>query len=189
MLTMKHRYVDSVGFTGTSGGLALASFNCNSLFKPNNTSAGHQAMYFDNMKVIYDHYTVIGSIIKATFSLNSSASSPATVVGILQNDDATVAPLSYQSALENSRSVASQLPNQNGEVVTLTHKWSAKGTFGGSILGNDNLQGTATSSPAELSVWTLFTQATDMTTTTATTCLVEIEYIAVWDELIDQAVN
>lgn len=147
-------------------------------------------MYFDQMSAIYDHYTVIGSKITIKFGLNSPTTSTFMRVGCFINDDGTVTPTSANALLEHSSDVSwIQIAGGNVDTYTMTRSWSAKKTFGGSVLGNDNLQGTASADPAEQSVYTIFAECNDLSTTSTITGSVEIEFIAVWDELKDIAAS
>jgi hypothetical protein len=69
--------------------------------------------------------------------------------------------------------------------VEVMGSFSAKGTFGGSVLGNDNLQGSTTTDPTEQTLYTLFVSCTDGVSSSNIVATVEIEYIAVWEELKD----
>lgn len=187
-LCMKHKYVESVNLVGTAGALASYIFSCNGMYDPNSTGTGHQPSYFDAMCGIYNHYTVIGSVLRVTLG-QTATTNIATLVGAYINDDGTIVPTTAAGCCEQSRNVTSFLLLNDNNSKTLTLKWSAKGTFGGSILANDNLEGTAAANPTEASTFNLFAQTTDLTSTAGVACLVEIEYIAVWHELKDFTSN
>jgi len=188
-LTMKHRYCENILLDGSVGALATYNFSCNGLFDPNVTGTGHQPMYFDNCTGVYNHYTVIGSIIRISASFGVGATYNPCAVGIMINDDTTVTPTSAIAIIEQSRTTNKAIVTAPGVPVTVTNKWSAKGSFGGSILGNDLLQGNASGNPTEQQFYTIFAQ-TIIPSSNAVVCVqVEIEYIAVWDELKDLAVQ
>lgn len=188
-LTMRHRYVEGGALTSTTGSLSVQNFRANGMFDPNQTGTGHQPLYFDQMAAIYDHYTVIGSVIHVEFIPASSSSLPA-VVGIMLNDDSTVTPGSATALCEQGGAV-SRVTSATGSVqpFTLTSKFSAKGTFGGSVLANDNLQGTGSADPTEQTLFTLFGQTIDLAGTTTVYYRATIEYLAVWEELKDIAAS
>lgn len=185
-LMMTHKYNEVVVPTCSVGALAYYTFSCNSLYDPNVTSGGHQPMFFDQLTAIYDHYTVIGSIatIKITHLVPSNYSAR---VGCFINDDSTVTPSTMDALCENSQSKHRLLAAGQTTPVVFTMKWSAKKTFGGSVLGNDNLQGSYNSSPTEQSMFTLMVQPTDQVTTSSYVVDVSIRYITIWDELKDIA--
>lgn len=188
-MVMTHSYVETVTFnTGATGGLASYLFSCNSLYDPNASGTGHQPMYFDQMSALYDHYTVIGSM--ATIKLtNRVSNNPLTInVGAFINDDTTVTG-SIDSLRENS-SVTNRIHQGNTIRPTVFKlKWSAKKTFGGSILGNDDLQGNAAASPAEQSYFSIFADSSGANQQTQLDLTIEIKYIAVWDELREIAAS
>lgn len=182
-ITVTHTYHEQVNLTtGVSGSTAANLFSCNSLFDPNTSGVGHQPLYFDQMSALYNHYTVIGAKIVVRCNKTTTDVIP-TTVGIKINDDTStttnINTLCEQS-LTKHRVVSSGNP-----VVVLTNKWSAKKMFGGSILGNDQLQGSAGASPAEQSYFEIFANSEASATQTNVMCDVTITYIAVWDELKD----
>lgn len=182
-ITVTHKYHEQVNLTtGISGGTAANLFSCNSLFDPNTSGVGHQPLYFDQMSALYNHYTVIGSKIVVRVNKTTTDVIP-TTVGIKINDDTSTTTnvnTLVEQSLTNHRLVSSGNP-----VVVLTNKWSAKKMFGGSILGNDNLQGSAGASPTEQSYFEIWANSEASATQTNVMCDVTITYIAVWDELKD----
>lgn len=186
-LTMTHRWTQTIGLsTGSSGALNTFVFRANGMFDPSVTGGAHQPYYFTQLSAIYDHFTVIGSKIKITASKTDSSTSIPITCGIMINDDSTVTP-TLLGLLEHPSSTWKLLENTNK--VTLSNKWSAKKTFGGSILGNDNLQGTSAADPTEQSTFVFFMDSSVNAIATSVTFVVEIDYIAVWDELKDIANN
>lgn len=181
-LKMVHRYCDTVPLQAV-GALATYKFSCNGMYDPDITSTGHQPYYFDQLTAVYNHYTVIGSKIKVTVVPAGTFGSPCDVV-LSKNDDST-AHTAMSTARERSEAVSTIINPNNPQVVVLKSKWSAKGTFGGSVLGNDALQGTSSANPTEQTQYHLQIYPSDATTTLLVYCQVEIEYIAVWDELKD----
>lgn len=188
-MTMTHRYAH-VGTlaTGVGGALATINFRANSMYDPDQTFIGHQPMYFDQMTALYDHWTVIGSKITVTFAqLGSGATDryPA-VVGIFLNDDSSN-PGATNAILENSFTNRQSFTTNGGNPRSVTCKYSAKKIWGGSILGNPNLQGSATTNPAEETFFTIFADSTAGVGTVNFQYVVQIDYIAVWTELKDIA--
>jgi len=185
---MTHKYCDTFALnTLAAGALQAYNFSCNSLFKPDQTNAGHQPMYFDQMAALYDHYTVIGSQIRIRVTKSDTSTTIPITIGCFVNDDSTVTG-TITSLMENSNaSFFKQISGNGHPYAVLQQKWSAIKTFGGSILGNDNLQGTTSASPAEQSVYTFFMDSSPLATSTSAVLDVEIRYIAVWDELKELA--
>lgn len=191
-MTMTHRYAQTgIITTGGSGAMTTYNFRCNGMFDPDQTGGGHQPMYFDQMAAIYDHYTVIASKITVTFA--SADTTPTTTqmripftVGVFLNDDSTTTP-GINGVLENSLMKTHSFTMNPGNSRTMKLGWSAKKTFGGSILGNSSLVGTATVNPAEEQFFTLFADSAAMLDATDIFYRVQIDYIAVWTELKDIA--
>lgn len=191
-LTQTHRYAQTGTLsTGALGALVTYNFRCNGMFDPDASGAGHQPMYFDQLTALYDHYCVIGSKMTITFCQADTAPTTAqtrvpVTVGVFINDDTTTTP-GINGILENSSMKSKSFTLNGGSALTVRSKWSAKKVFGGSVLGNSNLQGTATVNPAEEQFFTVFADSAAMLDDTVVFYKVVIDYIAVWTELKDIA--
>lgn len=188
-LVMTHRYAETGTIqTGLLGAMNWTNYRANALFDPNQTGAGHQPMYYDQLVAIYDHYTCIASKCTITFAQtpDTAGTRPPVTVGIYLNDDSTVTP-GINGVLENS-SVSHRTMTQNSGVVAwMTKKFSAKKIYGGSILGNNQLQGTSGSDPTEQTVYTIFADSAATGTQCTVMFKICIDYICVWKELRDLA--
>lgn len=183
-----HKYVGFRDLTSTSGVVGTYRFAANGMFDPDHTGVGHQPMYFDNLSAIYDHFTVIGSKIVVKVVPKTATAGPGAVA-IFVNDDTSTNITNVGTAVEQSSgTTALLLPVGQSTPLVLTKTWSAKKTFGGSVLGNDNLQGNSAADPSEGQFFDICYQDLTTSPTTSTVQLwVEIQYTAVWDELRDLA--
>lgn len=187
-LTMTHRYAQTIQITSTTGTMENERWSCNSLNDPYQSGGGQQPLYYDQVSALYDHYTVIGS--KATFKvMNVSETTGLIGCGCFINDDTTVVPTTLAGMIEQSLNAKppAYIANNASNPVTIVAKWSAKKTFGGSILGNDELKGTPTTNPTEQSYFNFYVQALDGVSTVSVRVMVLVEYTAVWRELKDIA--
>lgn len=78
------------------------AFRANGLYDPNQTSIGHQPMFFDTYASIYDHYVVTKADCKVTFypqSETAGTSAFAVVAGIKLDDDSTITPATALTTL------------------------------------------------------------------------------------------
>lgn len=183
-----HKYVGFRDLTSTTGLVGTYRFSCNGMFDPDSTGVGHQPMYFDNLTAIYDHYTVIGSKLTLKVVPKNVTQGPGAVAVFVNDDTSTVITNIGTAVEQSSGTSALLLPVGQSVPLTVTKYWSAKKTFGGSILGNDNLQGNASADPTESQFYDICYQDIGTGSATSTVQLwVEIEYTAVWDELRDQA--
>jgi len=184
-MVITHKYSDQLAInTGVAGAYSFYTWSCNSIFDPNHSGVGHQPLYFDQMASVYNHYTVIGSKITLRVSKSDSNVYVPILVGHFINDDPTVSSTSIANLIEQSSSKHRMITGYRPTTV-IQNKWSAKKTFGGSVLSNDNLQGTVTTSPTEQSYYTVYFDSSANTTQTQVTLDVLIEYITVWDEIKD----
>lgn len=181
-----HKYNEFALITSTAGIPNGNSWSCNSMFDPNAAVGGHQPLYFDQFMALYDHYTVIGSKIHVRVT-PQAANEDSFRVGIYLNDDTTNLT-NMSTVAEQSSGDIRLVPANSNNVYTFTKYWSAKKTFGGAVLANDNLQGDVLNSPQEQTFYTILLGATSALDVTAVV-EVSIEYIAVWDELKDVAAS
>lgn len=182
---MKHKYYENVQLTSSVGSIANHHFTLNGMFDPNITGIGHQPYYFDQMTVVYNHYTVVGTKVTIQILSNTNSGSISGQFVLWQNDDTVVTPTSFFGLVEQSKGVLKTISHLSARPQFASLKWSAKKTFGGTVTSNPSLQGTASANPAEQSFAALSYQSQDAASTSSIRCGVTIEYIAVWSELKD----
>lgn len=185
---MSMRYWDNITVSSTTGSVGLWNFRANDVYDPNATGTGHQPMYFDQMMAIYNHFVVVGSKISVFPSYGGANTTPYAMV-IMFNDDLTSPSLSSLfAAIENSKSkFVINAPQADGKMLSMGY--SARSTFGGDPLAMSQLQGTASASPSETSVFTIAMQPSDLASTLDVYVQVLIEYEVVFRELKDIATS
>lgn len=178
------KYNDTFYLSSSSGTITTWQYILNGLYDPDYTGTGHQPMYFDQLMGIYNHYCVIGTKMKVTFTAYDENIVPMTV-GLWQNDDTAIVPTNFNSMTEQSKGKQAVIGNGGDGQVTLELKWSAKQTFGNGVLANNALRGSASANPTENCVGVLVIQSADKITTTALVVQVELEFITMFTELKD----
>lgn len=185
-LTVKQKYCDSHILTFPAVGTVQSyHYALNGLWRPNLSGTSHQPYYFDQYMQLYNHYCVIAckmTVVFCTYETNAVASN----VVLYQNDD-TTAMTNMTTLQELSRGKKALLNTDGGSTKTLVLNWSARNTFGGSVLGNEELKGDVLANPTELSVGTIAFASADMVTATSVIAQVTMEYITVYFELKDTA--
>lgn len=185
----KLRYSDYMlldpGATGITG---VNVFSANSLYDPDRTNAGHQPRGFDQLIQFYDHYTVIGAQITATFSMTDS-NTYAQIAGVCLRDGVATDndPNDY---LEQGtvRSAVVQKQSGGGNSKVLTMRFSPKKFLGRSKpLADSQLKGSSSSSPSEEAFFHCFTAPMESVNAGAVSLYVVIDYIAVFTEPKDIA--
>jgi hypothetical protein len=152
-------------------GLSTRFFFANSVYDPDATGVGHQAMGFDQMMVFYEHFAVVGAHIKVSF-LGTAESANAMRVAIWLSPDAVVPtdPIRvYENGLIKTGVCDTGLYSGSGGVgtrsITLTLDCDVANYFGKSraydILDDEKLTGSVTANPVEgvyfgVSVWNAF---------------------------------
>jgi len=185
-LYVKHRYVENVAVTSTTGSVSAYKWRANGMYDPNFTGTGHQPMYFDVCASVYNHFTVIKSYAKFSFVPLSLTTLPTAISSCL--DDDTSSPATTAAMGESSKgTIKVAAPSPSDPIITYCN-FSARETFGGNPLSNDNLQGTVSTDPTEQMVFIAAVEALNLGTQ-SWNVQAEITYYAVWDELRTQELN
>jgi hypothetical protein len=187
-LLMKHKYLDEFTLTSTLGVMANYRFRASGMFDPNHTAAGHQPSYFDTMMSIYDHWLVTESVIDLVVVPTSALASP-TAFGIAINDDTTTGPSSFVAYEESSSTKVNYLAIQDSSVGRLTLKYRPQDVFPGDPLDNSGLWGGIASDPGEETIFNVFLQAVDQTSSASCFIVAKITYTCVWFELKDLVIS
>jgi len=141
--------------TGAAGIAGNYFFAANGCYDPNITGVGHQPMGFDQMMLMYEHYTVVASKISLTVN-NGSGAGITSDFGIFLAPDTTV--LTNPSLiLENGYCATKPLAaiNVAGYMKSLNFNCDVAAYFSRDrkkreLVGDDQLSGTAAANPAEL---------------------------------------
>lgn len=179
-----HKYSEIFQMTSTIGSATTHHWRANGMFDPDASLGGHQPMFYDQFTPIYGHYVIIGSKITAKIMQATSTGVPMTV-GLFLNDDPTLAFSTMSTFKEQNSTVFTQIAAADNNIHTLSCKYSAKKTYGGSVVSNPNLWGLAGSDPVEDTYFTFLTQCTDGSSTNSIVLDIIIEYIAIWAGLND----
>jgi hypothetical protein len=176
----RHRYGTYISLAGTSGAVASYVFSANGMFDPDITSTGHQPMGFDQLILSYNHYTVVGARLTATFH-NNATTTPNACVSV----NGSVTPVTVATDLievgMNNHTVLGQ-PTGSDSVKTLEAKVSIKKFEGvDDPLDVIDLRGSAAANPAEQTYFHVQTWDSNLVTT-STIVEVIIEFAAVWTE-------
>lgn len=156
------RYNTSAILDAPLGGL-LTDYviRANSVFDPDFTGVGSQPVGFDQMAAFYDHYTVIGAVIRATF-LNQDSNDPQTV-GIYVADVGT-SEANRNKILSNPNCRFTTLGGaaSNRGVSTIVYKLNPNKFLGiGSPISNPNTRPQTTTNPTEQCFFHLFSAGID----------------------------
>lgn len=166
------------------GGLADSHvISCNGLYDPNISGTGHQPLGFDQFMLMYSHYTVIGTIIRATF-INLDTTNYQTVgmyVAAITTEQADMRVL-----VENGSKWKVLTPKANNrDGCTFVMKINPNKWLGRSKpLAVDELRGSASSNPAEQCYFHLWASpyAQDSTDGGLVLCNVQVDYTVVFTE-------
>jgi len=183
-MLMTHKYSDIVPLSSIAGNLARYHFHANSMYDPDYTSSGHQPMFRDQLSLLYNRYTVIGSKIKIKMCHGGSGNVTASV-GCYVNDDVATGPSLFYGMMEQPTAKHCIIPASQDDTCNFTLKWSAKKNFGKGVMANNDAGALVGANPVETAVFTLWHQPNDLTTSQTIYAEVMIEFICIWTELKD----
>jgi len=178
-------YVETFTRTVSAGVNANYQFSCNGLYDPNITGTGHQPMYFDQIAALYNHYTVLRSRIRVTWSA-INIPNPVSVALYIEDDTTSGTTSAADQAAERPGAKSGMfLPLAEG-TITRYASWDAAKTFGPNPMAQEELSGTSATNPTEQSYYTIvnYFPAGDTITMVIN---VKIDYDVVWDEFITVA--
>lgn len=158
-------------------------FACNGLYDVNITGTGHQPLGFDQFMSIYNHYEVLGSKCVVDFNVKgTSTATAAVVVGVHVNDDNIIHSNNLNQMIENGK-VRYKTLSLEKNTARLVCKWSQKKTFGTTARGNNEMRGTGSSNPSEMSKFAIFTQAMDhLSIGDTVACMVRLTFFVKFSE-------
>lgn len=168
---------------GVAGVLDYRTFSANGLYDPNISGVGHQPLGFDQLMLFYNHYTVIGSRIKATF-INTDTGVP-VYCGIVVSA-ASAPSTTSMTTLREQGNINVGILNKAGTEgcsLDLVERCSIKKFSGVSkILSEDDYRGTSGANPAEQVYYICAAAPLDTTDVASLILAVEIDYICVFTE-------
>lgn len=177
------RYVEDVSLGSVTLGTASSYvFSANGMYDPNISQTGHQPLGFDQMMLFYQHYTVIGSKIKVTYT--STTNNEPVIVGIQLRDSATVIT-DPDEGRENGNLTYKIIGTEQGShSTTLFKSFSPKNFFGKKVtLSNSEFYGTTSGNPTEQAYYHLTVGAYQPSAVVPTIYMnVQVEYLAVLTE-------
>lgn len=183
MLKVKQRYVGApVQLNCIGGAFSTYVWRANSVYDPDFTGTGAQPLYTDTLFGIYEHAVVVGSRIRLQIQFAQGTVGPC--IGCLWTDSnsaTTAASISHVSEYGKNPTINFGGPNDSGK--TFFHKkWSAKKTFGGSVLSNPSLQCTDSANPTEETYYKFSFNTVDSSTVTIYITAIQ-EFLVVYKEL------
>jgi len=155
VLSLKYRtkllYNEGPQITSTGAAANAYVFSANGLFDPNITGTGHQPMGFDQLMLLYEHYTVQNCRITVSF-VNESATETG-YVGIAIFPD-TTPETNVQKLVENGllkRAYLAANAGNSKSQVTLTSQCKISSVNGRpeSIVGDYLFRGDSSANPTE----------------------------------------
>ncbi len=181
-------YVDNdISIASTAGLLSNYFYSANGLFDPNISGVGHQPMGFDQMMLMYNHYTVVRSKVTVNFVNMSAAGVYVDAVLWLAPD--TTATTTPGFILENGYCIWQLL---NPTTVVGSAKTMSLGCNVSSYFGRDNkprelvedveLAGTSAANPTEQVYFALGAFDHNGAAVATLTVIVTIEYDVIFWE-------
>lgn len=167
---------------------ATYTFGANCMYDPNITGTGHQPLGFDQWMAFYNHFTVIGARIKATFVSAAAGATDGTTLCGVEIAPSSTATTNMNNLVEQGRARYRTVTNSTAEQKNVvTTQVSIKKFLGKNNLIDDTAtQGSISSDPDEKVFFHVFAMGVNQTINPlALNCIAEIEYIAILHEPVN----
>jgi len=181
---VKMRYCEQILFNTGISGATEYNFRANDVYDPNITGGGHQPMGFDQWMAVFNHFVVLGSKITVTPLYDSATTvSPPCLIGVGQFD--TTGRMATK-ALDEITEISATMKNRHSymHLISSNHPksvrafYSARKEFQGNPATLDKLIGSASNSPTEASVFTVYAVgATSAVDPAQVYCNIVIDYV------------
>jgi len=176
------RYCDTYAISGAVGAIGNQIMRMNSVFDPDLSGVGHQPMWFDQYASIYGRYRVLGSKIKATFSVaNAPANALASnfgpvLVGIQTQTSPSLLAGNTSALMETANDNWTMLCDKAGgnNAKSLTATYSPVRDLGVDG-GDDTIAASVTTNPSQQFYAHVY--KVDQNGSSTITVLVEVEYL------------
>lgn len=157
-------------------------FSANGLYDPNITGVGHQPSGFDQLMLMYDHYTVIGARMTCTF-VNTDTTYAQQVAIVARDAPTTQADI--RASVEAGTCVHAVLSPAGGDrsTQTLVYNLNPNKFLGRSKpLADSTLKGTAGTNPSEQVYFHLMADPGGANDSAVVNCKALIEYTVIFHE-------
>jgi len=182
------RYVEDYKATSTLGVLSAYRYKANGMHDPSYDFVGHQAMGWDEARVYWKRYIVLGSKISATYVGVDGTPVGATDIGIYLSDQLGTSYTSASSFIEAGKGSYRLIPGASNDPHTTKSHYSAT-RFWGVADPKDKggeLGATTTTDPTK-TAWFLVWLQGRAATTTSFQVRVVIDYIVLFQEPVEVA--
>jgi len=180
-LKCKLKYADQYGFSGATP--AAQVFRGNSLFDPDLTGTGHQPRYYDQLTAIYGQYCVTG--VKARFEVINTGAKGLFVTACYS--DSNISTYTQNQLAEQRYSCTTTIDVPTGEsVAVIDLPWISISQLQGQreLESDPNNYSLISTNPVDPTFIILKMAAVDGVTSTTAEVQAEIEFTAIFKELI-----
>jgi len=182
-LCLTHKYCETKNLTIAASTVANYVIQANGMFDPDITSTGHQPMYFDQIKNLYQEYTVIGAKITFDIICKEALTSPLLIAATVQDTSTPVSTSSLAPVWEQVQTPVRRIIGVGGSGRTsITLKWSARKFWGKNVLAQPGLSAGQDSNPERSSYFVIYVARDDMASSQVL-MNIKVEQIAVWREV------
>lgn len=146
-LTTVIRYNDTYNISTVGSAVSGQVMRMNSVFDPDYTGIGHQALYFDQFAAVYDQYVVLASRVDVKFSPLSITGGP-YVIGITSGNQVGFSSTQYTLS-EQSKSSSTALGSVAGTSVARLSQTYDPLTCLGVSADDDTVQSSTSNNPTK----------------------------------------
>lgn len=177
------KYAMSGTLTIVAGNTPVRVFRANGMFDPDLTGGGHQPMGFDQLKLWYNNYTVIGSKLRVQFisAVDDTSIGQGIVVGLSKSRTSTGRNWEEYTEQGGTKQTYMAVGGGSNIPVTMTMTASPKKYFGiTNIMDEESLKGNTLADPVKDMLFHVFASSLGAASTQNIHFKVEIDYACIW---------
>ena len=185
---VKLRFVQQFKLDATADIAAVKGFRANGPYDPQLAAGGLQPLGYDQWTAFYDHYVVLGSMIKVmAWSTSSGSETGSGLMGSLLSDTTSTPTLTHTNILEQGKCRYKPYTTATGSKAATTsyNKFSCKKFFGlKDVRDNRGLVGAGfgTTPTEEAIFWVFCLSSQTGLDPTPTAFTIQIDYIIMFSE-------
>lgn len=177
-------YCIRAAITSSSGVVGRQVMRANSIFDPDSTGVGHQALGHDQWAALYKNYVVLSSSALVEFSAGASQT-VSSICGVYLSPEATLGSTTYEELIEQGKSNWTTMPPSAAiQPIRRYCYFDAKKDFNVKDVADNvaRIGAAFSANPTEQSYFTVWSQAIDQSSTTAVNAIIKITYKVLMSE-------
>lgn len=170
--------------SSSSGTLGRQVMRANSIFDPDSTGVGHQALGHDQWAALYKNYVVLSSECTVEF-LAGASQTVASVCGVYLSPEPTLTATTYEELIEQGKSNWTSFPPSAAvQPIRRYCRFDAKKDFNVKDVSDNvaRIGAAFSANPSDQAYFAIWCQSIDQSSTTAVNAIIHVRYKVLMSE-------